>query len=72
MAQHEQGSSVVSLAIDQVKTTAESDAITDVDFVENVSFVRHGMPRNVTVHTFLKFAKTEGIWKIFYVRQLNT
>jgi hypothetical protein len=72
MAQHEQGSLVVSLSIDQVKTTAESDAITDVDFVENVSFVRHGLPRSVTVHTFLKFAKTEGTWKIFYVRQLNT
>lgn len=72
MAQHMQGSSVVSLSIDQIKTTAESDAITDVDFVENVSFVRHGLPRNVTVHTFLKFAKTEGAWRIFYMRQLNT
>jgi hypothetical protein len=72
MAQREQGSSVVNLSIDQVKTAIESDVITDVDFVENVSFVRHGRPRSLTVHTFLKLTKAEGTWKIFYVRQLNT
>lgn len=72
MAQHEQGSSVIGLSIDQVKTATESDVIADVDFIESVSLVRHGLPRNITVHTFLKFTKVEGKWKVFYVRQLNT
>jgi len=70
--QHQKGTLVTHLAMDQIKTTVESANIMDVDFLQNVSFIRHGEPKTITVHSFLKFEKVEGLWKIFYFRQLNT